>query len=68
MTATAKGTAMYILTDLAKATQDEKQRGAALAQPHGRVDAARRAGNRSGAARRLALPRVLRGRRTAQAH
>jgi hypothetical protein len=68
MTATAKGTDMYTLIDMAKATQDEKLHAAARSQSRGRVHAARRAGHRSGTAGRPALLRVLRGRRTAQAY
>ena len=62
---------MYILNDLAKATQDEKLRAAARHQLQGRTYAARRAGNRGGSARRLADLRVLhvlRRRRAAQAY
>jgi|HubBroStandDraft_1064217.scaffolds.fasta_scaffold514062_2 hypothetical protein len=55
---------MYILTDLAKVTQDEKLRAAARAQPRGQVYAARRRG--TGAARPAVLG-VLRRRRTAHA-
>jgi hypothetical protein len=62
---------MYILNDLVKATQDEKLRVAARDQLRGQVYAARRAGNRSGSARRLAdlrILHVLRRRRAAQAY
>jgi hypothetical protein len=60
---------MYSLHDLAKATRDEKLRAAARHQLDGRASyAARRAGNRDGAARRLPGLPVLRGRRAAQAY
>lgn len=62
---------MYILNDLAKATQDEKLRVAARHQLRHQVYAARRAESRSGSPRRLARLRilhVLRGRRAAQAY
>jgi hypothetical protein len=59
---------MYILTGIAKAAQDEKLRAAARDQLRSQVYAARRAGNRSGAAGRLAQLRFLRARRTAQAY
>jgi hypothetical protein len=61
---------MYILNDIARATQNEKQRTAARAQSRGHGYAAGRPGNRSGSAARLAslrIPRVLRERRAAQA-
>ena len=61
---------MYILNDLAKATQHEKLRRAAGTQPRRGAYPARRPANRSGSAGRLAglrIPRVLRERRAAQA-
>jgi hypothetical protein len=59
---------MYILNGLAKTAQDETLRAAARTQLSGQVYAARRPGNRSDAARRLAGLRILRARRAAQAY
>ena len=62
---------MYHLTDLAKATQDEKLRVAARAQLRHDVYAAGRQRNRTGSAARLArlrFARVRRERTAAQAY
>jgi len=61
---------MYILNDLARATQNDKLRHTERTQPRGQAYAARRPGNPGGSAGRLAglrIPRVLRERRAAQA-
>ena len=59
---------MYVLNDLAKMTRDEKLRAAARDHLRGRAYAAHRAGNRGNPAPRLAILRVLRGRRAARAY
>ena len=59
---------MHNLGDLATITHDEKLRDAARDHLHGTPRAARPAGNRSTATRRLADLRVLRGRRAAQTY
>lgn len=59
---------MYMLTGLAKATQDDKLRAAAPAERCGQVHATRHTRYRGGSARRLAGLRILRGRRAAQAY
>jgi hypothetical protein len=61
---------MYILTDIAKATQHDKLRAVAQTGSRGQAYDVRRPGNRGGSAGRLAglrIPRVLRERRAAQA-
>ncbi len=62
---------MYIQSELAKATQDERLRIAARDQLRAQVRAARRAGYRGSSAGRLPalrILRVLRVRRAAQAY
>jgi len=59
---------MYMLNDLAEVTYDEKLRAAARDHLRGRAYAARRAGNRSPSARRLADLHVLLGRRAARTY
>jgi hypothetical protein len=59
---------MYVLSDLAKMTHDEKLRAAARNHLRGRAYAARRAGNRGNPAPRLAILRVPRGHRAARAY
>ena len=51
---------MYIRSDLAKATHDDKLRAAARHHLRGRAYAARRAGNRGNPVPRLAFLRALR--------
>jgi hypothetical protein len=59
---------MYLLSDLAKLTHDEKLRAAARDHRRGRAYAADRAANRDNPAGRLADLRVLRERRAARAY
>jgi hypothetical protein len=58
-------TIMYILSDLAQVTHDDKLRAAAQHHLRGRAYAAHRAGNRGNPVPRLA---ILRGRRAAGAY
>lgn len=58
---------MYVLSDLAKLTRDEKLRAAARDHRRGRAYAADRAADRGNSAGRLADLRVLLGRRAARA-
>jgi hypothetical protein len=67
MAATRRETIMYIRSDLAKATHDEKLRPAARDHLGGRAYAAHRAGNRGNPVAPLAILRVLRARRAARA-
>ena len=59
---------MYVLSDLAKMTHDEKLRAAARNHRRGRAYAAHRAGNWGNPAPRLAILQVLRGHRAARAY
>ena len=59
---------MYMLSDLARATHDDKLRAAARHHLGGRAYAARRAGNRGNPVPLLAFLRVLHARRAAGAY
>lgn len=59
---------MYILTELAKATRDDKLRAAAADHLRGRAYAAHRADNGGNPVPRLAIVRTVRGRLAARAY
>jgi len=68
MAATRRETIMYIPSDLATATHDDKLRAAARHHLRGRAYAAHRAGNRGNPVPRLAFLRARRARRAAGAY